>query len=98
MPLTTSQRRYLRGICHQLHPIVTVAEKGVSPSIVKELDAALKAHEIVKVRISAPDRETKAAWTTELVAASRAELVQQIGHVLSLYRKHPSEPKLQLPK
>jgi RNA-binding protein len=98
MALNLNQRRFLRGLSHSLHPIVMVAEKGVTPSIIKELNIALEAHELVKVRISAPDRESKTLWLGELIGASRSELVQQIGHIATLYRKHPKEPKLPLPK
>ncbi|NJR44018.1 YhbY family RNA-binding protein [bacterium] len=98
MPLNLNQRRFLRGLSHSLHPIVMIAEKGVTPSIIKELNIALEAHELVKIRLSAPDRESKALWLGELIGASRSELVQQIGHIATLYRKHPKEAKLPLPK
>lgn len=97
MPLSNNQRRYLRGLTHSLHPIVMVAENGVSPAVLKELEIALNAHELVKVRISAPDRETKTLWLGELIGASSSELIQQIGHIATLYRR-AKEPKLQLPK
>jgi RNA-binding protein len=96
-PLSNTQRRYLRGLTHSLHPIVMIAENGVSSAIQKELEIALNAHELVKVRISAPDRETKTLWLGELIGASGAELIQQIGHIATLYRKS-KEPKLILPK
>jgi RNA-binding protein len=74
-----------------------IAENGVSPAILKELEVALNAHELVKVRISAPDRETKTLWLGELIGASKSELIQQIGHIATLFRR-AKEPKLQLPK
>ncbi len=95
--LSNNQQRFLRGLSHSLHPVVMIAENGVSTAILKELDVALNAHELVKVRISAPDRETKTLWLGELIGASGATLVQQIGHIATLYRK-AKEPKLQLPK
>jgi RNA-binding protein len=98
MPLSLPQRRFLRGLSHSLHPLVMIAEKGVSTNVIKELDVGLSAHELVKVRISAPDRETKTLWLGELMGATRSELVQQIGHIATLYRKNAKEPKLPLPK
>lgn len=98
MSLTANQKRYLRGIAHHLHPLITLAEKGPSDAVLKELEIALLAHELVKVRISAPDRETAALWMDRLLEATAARLVQKIGHVVTLYRRHPSEPKLSLPR
>jgi RNA-binding protein len=98
MALTLNQRKFLRGLAHSLHPIVMVGEKGVTPAIIKELDVGLTAHELVKIRLSAPDRESKALWLGELIGATRSEIVQQIGHIATVYRKHPKEPKLPLPK
>jgi RNA-binding protein len=97
MPLNNNQRRFLRGLSHSLHPIIMLAENGVSPAILKELEVALNAHELVKVRLSAPDRETKTLWLGEIIGATRAEVVQQIGHIATLFRR-AKEPKLQLPK
>ena len=97
MPLTNPQRSYLRGLTHSLHPIVMIAENGVSEAIQKELDIALNAHELVKIRLSAPDRDSKSLWLGELIGASKSELIQQIGHIATLYRK-AKEPKLMLPK
>lgn len=98
MPLTMSQRRFLRGLSHSLHPLVMVGEQGLSPNLLKELDLALAAHELVKVRVSAPDRESKSLWLGEMIGASQSQLVQQIGHIATLYRRHPEQPKLSLPK
>jgi RNA-binding protein len=98
MNLTPNQKRYLRGIAHHLHPLVTLADKGPSDNVLKELEVALLAHELVKVRITAPDRETFALWLERLLEASAARLVQKIGHVATLYRRHPTEAKLSLPR
>jgi RNA-binding protein len=98
MPLSLDQRRFLRGLSHSLHPIVMVGEKGLSVAVLKELEIALSAHELVKIRLSAPDRETKTLWLGELIGASKSELVQQIGHIATLYRRNQKDPKLPLPK
>jgi RNA-binding protein len=97
MPLSANQRRYLRGVAHALHPLVTLAEKGPSDAVLGELESCLLTHELVKVRIKAPDRKVKADWLEHLLIGTGALLVQHVGHVATLYRKHPSEPKLALP-
>ena len=98
MALNNNQRRYLRGLCHDLHPLVTVAERGLAPSVLKEIEVALKHHELIKIRISAADRDAKVGLIDSLIGETGAELVQKIGHVVSLYRSNPEAPKVELPK
>lgn len=98
MPLSNTQRRYLRGLAHPLHPLVMIGDKGLTPAVLKELEVALLAHELVKVRITAPDRETRDGWADEMAGQTGAEVVQRIGHVLTLYRPHPEQPQLALPR
>ncbi len=97
MELTGKQKRHLRGLGHDLHPLVIVGEKGLSESVMTELDQTLEHHELIKVKVNAGDREEKKALIAELVEKSRAMLVQTIGHTALLYRK-AQEPKLQIPK
>ena len=96
MPLTNVQIRYLRGLAHRRKPVVYLGQKGVTPSVLAELDAALTVHELVKVKL-AGERDAKAALVERLRGETGAEVVQQIGHVLTLYRRHPEKPQLALP-
>lgn len=97
MELTGKQKRHLRGLGHELHPLVTIGEKGLSDSVMTELDQTLQHHELIKVKVNAGDREEKKALITEMVEKSGSTLVQTIGHIALLYRK-AREPKLQIPK
>ncbi len=96
MELDPGMRRHLRGLCHHLAPIVTIAEKGITAAILAELDAALLRHELIKVKIRAP-REARTAAIEQLVAESGAALVQRIGQTACLYRRHPEKPRLVVP-
>lgn len=96
MPLTNSQRRYLRGLTHDLKPVVTLADKGLSENVQAEIEQALEHHELIKVRMRA-EREQRAEWTEQIARAFRAELVHQIGQVACYYRRHPKKPKVVLP-
>jgi RNA-binding protein len=98
MPLSDSQRRHLRGLAHHLKPVVMVGQDGLKGSLLAELDGALTAHELVKVKVAAADREQRAGMVAELVAASGAELVQSIGHVATLFRRNLKKPKIALPR
>lgn len=98
MPLTASQRRYLRGLAQSLKPVITIGNKGVTPSLLEELGTSLDHHELLKVRLSGGDRETREAEIESLLAASQAELVHRVGHVAALYRPNPEQPRLALPR
>jgi RNA-binding protein len=97
MPLTDSQRKYLRRLGHDRNPIVLVGQGGISPNLVAELDRALNDHELVKVRARVGDRELRDQIIDELATATRSELVQRIGHVALYYRRDPEKPGILLP-
>lgn len=98
MPLSNSQRRYLRVLAHPLKPVVMVGNKGITPALLEELAAALDHHELLKVRIGGADRAQRDEQIRELLDRSGAELVQSIGHIASFYRVNPEQPKLALPR
>lgn len=98
MALTTSQTRYLRSLSHDLNPVVLLGNKGASAAVVKELGQALDIHELVKVKLSGGDKEERQAQLDALLAGTRAEAVQQIGHVAVLFRRNADEPKIALPR
>lgn len=98
MPLSPAQRRYLRGLAHPLKPVLMLGGKGVTPSLLAELEHALDDHELVKVRLSGADRMEREAALTQLLEASGAESVQHIGHVAVLYRRNDEHPRIALPR
>ncbi|HOV58508.1 MAG TPA: ribosome assembly RNA-binding protein YhbY [Rhodanobacteraceae bacterium] len=98
MSLTPSQRRYLRGLAHDLKPVIQLGAKGATPAVQSEFDLALAHHELIKVKIPAEDRGDFAALARELAEAAGAELVQTIGRTAVYYRRNKDEPKLALPK
>ncbi len=98
MALTSSQVRYLRGMAHPLKPVLQLGGRGVTPALLRELDAALDRHELVKVRLTGADRAARAELLDALLVGSGADLVQRIGHIASLFRRNAEEPKLALPR
>ena len=98
MPLTNSQRRYLRGLAHDLKPVILVGNKGVTDALVAEFGNALDQHELVKVRIPAEDRDDFATQAAQLAESAGAETVQTIGRTAVFFRRNTDEPKIALPK
>ena len=97
-PLSNAQKRYLRGLAHDLKPVVMVGAKGVGPSLLAELDQALDMHELLKVKVSAEDRDQRDGCIAAMVEGSGAALVARIGHVAVLYRRRSENPLVILPK
>lgn len=89
MPLSNEQKKAMRAIGHDLHPIVTVASNGLTEGVMEELNRALNDHELIKIKVSVGDRELKHQVIAELLAQSGAELVQQIGNTALLLRRNP---------
>ena len=84
MPLTPSQIRYLRGLAHDVKPVVLLGNKGATEAVVKELGQALDIHELVKVKLSGGDKQERQAQIDVLASGTGAETVHQIGHVVVL--------------
>lgn len=96
--LSNAQKRYLRGLAHDLKPVVQVGAKGISDALIAELDLALTQHELIKIKIAAEDRETRDQWIATLAEKSAAALVDRIGHTAVLYRCNPEKPLVILPQ
>ena len=81
--LTPAERKDKRGEAHHLNPVVLIGSDGLTPAVVKETDAALRAHGLIKVRMfsdSRPDREAALAQLAEQLAESNevAEIVSAL--------------------
>lgn len=88
MSLSPKTRQHLKAAAHKLKPIVMLGNNGFSDAVKKELDRALTDHELIKIRISTDDRDTRKLLFTEICAASGAEPVQLIGNIAIIYRKN----------
>lgn len=97
MQLTEKQRKFLRGKAHPLEPVVRIGNNGLTDGVVAETARALLDHELVKVKVSAADRDSRDAMIAELAKRSDSALVHRIGHVAVLYRANPELPKILLP-
>ena len=96
MALNNRQLRYLRGLSHKLNPVVMVADKGLTQNVLAEIETALGHHELVKVRLRT-EREQRAEWIGQIRATSGAEVVHAIGQVVTLFRRNPKKPVIELP-
>lgn len=86
--LTTREILELKARAHHLNPVVMVGQHGLTESVIKETDAALTAHELIKVRVLGDDRSERIAICEALCEAVDAQLVQHIGKLLVLWREN----------
>jgi len=93
MNLSPAERSALRAEAHALNPVVIVGEAGLTPSVLKEIDASLKAHGLIKIRVFGDDREARLAIYQQVCAELDAAPVQHIGKLLVVYRPVQEAPK-----
>ncbi|MCC6302091.1 MAG: ribosome assembly RNA-binding protein YhbY [Gammaproteobacteria bacterium] len=96
MNLTPRQRIHLRALAHALKPVVSTGQRGLTPAVLNEIEQALGHHELVKVKLVAPDREARREMTEEICRATGCAWVQSIGHIAVLYRP-ARKPLITLP-
>ncbi|MBM4282432.1 MAG: ribosome assembly RNA-binding protein YhbY [Deltaproteobacteria bacterium] len=98
MVLTSKQRAHLKALAHEKKPVVLLGHKGLTDAVIKETHAALLAHELIKVRLTGEDAEALDAEAADLERRSGAELIARLGKVATLYKRHPDEPRIELPR
>ena len=79
----------MKARAHSLEPIVRVGHAGLSDKLVAEVDRALAAHELVKVKLDAADRDAREAQGNDLSARTDAAIVQRVGKIVVLWRPRP---------
>jgi len=83
------QIRELKAKAHKLEPVVIIGAKGLTEEVLAEIERALKAHELIKVRAPALERVARNEVLTQVCARTGAARVQQVGKVFVIYRKNP---------
>lgn len=91
--LSPAQRKEHRAAAHHLDPVVMIGGDGLTPAVTKEIDAALNAHGLIKVRVFSDERETRETLLATLADGLNAAPIQHIGKLLVLWRPVPPKPK-----
>ncbi|WP_342131458.1 YhbY family RNA-binding protein [Hydrogenophaga sp. OTU3427] len=92
--LTPAQRKVHRADAHHLDPVVLIGGDGLTAAVQKEVDAALKAHGLIKVRVFNDDRAAREQMFATLADALDAAPIQHIGKLLVLWRPLPEKEKV----
>lgn len=93
--MDANTRKKLRSIGHNLKPVVTIGDKGLSEGVAAELERALDDHELIKVKLPGGDPAARKALAESLCKQHKAELVQNIGRIALILRR-AKKPKAQL--
>jgi RNA-binding protein len=89
--LSSSERKALKARAHKLDPVVQIGAKGLTEEVVAEIELALKAHELIKVRAGGLERDDRDSLWKAITARTGAQEVQQVGKIVVLYRKRSDD-------
>lgn len=97
--MTSKQRAYLRSLATSIDTILMVGKSGMSDELIKQASDALYKRELIKGKVlveTSPISPREAA--DEIAERTKSEVIQVIGSKFVLYKRHPKEPKIVLPK
>lgn len=96
--LTGKQRRHLRALGHELKVVVQIGKDGIDDGLVAAVDRALLDHELVKVKVGEGAGLDRHEAAESIAARTRSEVAQVLGNIVLLYRAHPDDPQIVLPR
>ncbi len=96
--LTGKQRRHLRALGHELKPIVQIGKGGLDDGLIAAVDRALTDHELVKVKVGEGAGLDRHDAADAIAHKTQSEIAQVLGNIVLLYRAHPDEPVIELPR
>jgi RNA-binding protein len=89
--LTARERSHLKARAHSLEPRVQIGHAGITEALAAEVDRALTAHELIKVKILGDDREARRKTADGIAERTESALVYSVGKVIVLWRPRPEE-------
>ena len=95
LQLSSAERKDKRAEAHHLEPVVMVGNAGSTPAVVREIDAALNAHGLIKVRVALDDRAAREAMLLALADELGAAPIQHIGKLVVLWRPVPPKERVE---
>jgi len=96
MNLTGKQKNYLRGVAHDINPVVMIGAKGLTDAVMNEIELALDQHELIKIKLPSNSKAEKVALLAQITNNTNSSPVQIIGRVGVLYRA-TDDAKITLP-
>ena len=88
MALSNQQKKKLKAHAHSLKPVVRLGQSGLTSNVLDEIESAITHHELIKVKVSADDRDDKKAIIQEIADKTASELIQSIGFMAVFYKEN----------
>ena len=95
--MNSKQISYLRGLAHNLNPVVMISNKGLSEAVMKEINVNLDAHELIKIKVMSDDRALRSQMLVDICQQTNALAVHRIGKQLVVYLAS-TKPKIVVPQ
>ncbi|MCI8482628.1 MAG: ribosome assembly RNA-binding protein YhbY [Clostridia bacterium] len=95
--MTSKQRAFLRGLANPLSAIFQIGKNGLSDNLIKQIDDALEARELIKLSVLETAPEENRVLANQIAATTNSCVVQVVGNKLTLYRAKKKNSKIQLP-
>lgn len=89
--LNKQEKKDLKKKVHHLKPVVMIGANGLTDAVHVEIDKALKAHELIKIKVATDDRDVLQGMIDEICERNDAELIQTIGHMIAVYRQREAD-------
>ena len=85
--LTTKQKVKLRSLAMELRPIFQVGKEGLSDNLIKGLNDALEAHELIKISVLKNCTSNIKEVALDISSRTNSDLIQIIGRNVVFYWK-----------
>ncbi|MEO6118965.1 MAG: YhbY family RNA-binding protein [Methylotenera sp.] len=95
--MNSKQISYLRGLAHNLNPVVMISNKGLSEGVLKEINVCLDSHELIKIKAMVDDKALRSQLLADICEQTGAIAVHHIGKQLVVYRQS-TKPKIVVPQ
>ena len=89
--LSSIERKAFKAQAHALDPVVLIGNEGLTDAVIREIDRALKSHELIKIRAFTDERESRVTWFDEICDKLNAAPIQHIGKILVVWRHNPEK-------
>lgn len=87
--MNNTLKKALKAQAHPLNPVILMGGKGLTDSVIAATDEALTTHELIKVKLMGEQKADRLVIAQTLCSGTKAELLQIVGHIATLYRKNP---------
>ena len=97
MPLSSAQKKFLKGLGHSLTPVIHIGKEGISEKLIASISKALSDHELIKVSVLENSDLERNEAAEKVASSTGAETVQILGRKILFYKSNPEKKRITLP-